>query len=54
MNQYCHPSYTAQECARYCQQNPGACTAQVPEPGMFVLLAVAMIAAWLVSRMRRE
>lgn len=50
----CHPSYTAQECARYCQQNPGACSRDVPEPGVFALLAAAVIAAWIVRRPRRE
>lgn len=50
MSKYCHPSYTVEECNLYCKQNPGACSNQVPEPGMFALLAIGFIAAWVVRK----
>lgn len=48
----CHPSYTAQECKIFCENNPAACSRQVPEPGTFVLLAIAA-AVWTILQLRR-
>lgn len=45
LNSQCHPSYTAAECARYCERNPGVCnpSREVPEPSVVALLMAALI-----------